>query len=243
MSCSRLLIPLYLLSISLLFQLGLAIDLDSYSIYCSQSSFLAGGPYNKNLNNLVRYLDSKTPLTGFGSGSQGLGQNRTYGLALCRGDINSRDCKACVDQASNEIQKVCKLKKEAIAWYDVCMLKYSNLSFLGKIDNKNWYFEESTNFWSNPGYFNKEVIQILSTLQKEAYVSPKMYAAGALEIGNSTTLYGLVQCTRDLSSANCNICLEEAIGAVTPYFHGSVGGKIWGGSCNVRYEIYPFFNA
>jgi len=239
MSSSRLVIPLYLLSISLLFQLGFAIDLVGYS--CSNSSFLGCGPYNKTLNNLMCYLDSKTPLTGFGSGSQGLGQNQTFGLALCRGDINSTYCKACVDEASNEIQKLCELKKEAIVWYDVCMLKYSNLSFLGKIDNKNWILEENTHFWSNPAYFNKEVIQILSMLQKEAYVSPKMYAAGALEIGNSTTLYGLVQCTRDLSSANCNICLEEAIGVV-PYFNGSVGGKIVGGSCNVRYEIYPFFN-
>ncbi|KAG5545443.1 hypothetical protein RHGRI_017809 [Rhododendron griersonianum] len=128
----------------------------------------------------MSYLDSKTPLTGFGSGSLSLNQqNRTYGLALCRGDLNATDCKACVNLASTELQKLCQ-STEAIIWYDYCELKYSDLDFLGKIDQQHWfYFVEPTNV-SNPVYFNGKVLELLTNLTEKAYVSPKMYAAGTL---------------------------------------------------------------
>lgn len=77
---------------------------------------------------------------------------------------------------------------------------------------------------------------------KAAYESPKMYAIGELGIGNSTKLYGLVQCSRDLSSADCEICLTAAITFIPQSFYGKVGGKQMGGSCSLRFEIYPFFN-
>ncbi|XP_058217482.1 cysteine-rich repeat secretory protein 1-like [Rhododendron vialii] len=153
MSSSRLLTPLYLPSISILLQLTLATN-PLFSDCPSSANFTANGPYNKNLNGLLSYLNSKTPLTGFGSGSLGMGGNMTYGSALCRGDINSTVCQACVDEASVEIQQVCQLKEQAI-------------------------------------------------LEQAAYVSPKLYAAGAMSVGTSMDLYGLAQCTGDLSSDDC----------------------------------------
>lgn len=242
MSSSTLLSPLSLLSISLFLPvLALAISPIDYS--CPSVYFAPNSTYNKNLNNLLSYLDCKTPLTGFSNGSVGLSQNQTYGLALCRGDINSSFCKACVDQASIDIQKLCPLKEEAVVWYEFCELKYSNLDFFGQIDYGDWFYQVNHNESSNPVYFNKEVISLLNKLEEEAIKSPKLYADGALGIGNSTTIYGLVQCTRDLSSANCSYCLTEAINSVPDLVFGRVGAKIWDGSCNVRYEIYQFYTA
>lgn len=165
MSSSRFLFPLYpILSFALLLQLAASYN----TLYqCSGTNISANGLYSKNLNNLLTYLDLKTPLTGFGSGSLGLNQSQAYGLALCRGDLNTTDCKACVDTAIKRIQTICQFT-EAIIWYDYCQLKYSDLDFLGEIDEQNWFsFVEPTNV-NNPVYFNEKVLELLTNLTEKA---------------------------------------------------------------------------
>lgn len=239
MSSSRLfsLLPLICFSL-LLLQLTLATD-PTVSSCSSSANFSANGPYNQNLNNLTSYLDAQTPLTGFGSGSIGLNQSQVTGLALCRGDINSTDCQTCVDGAIIQVENICPFKEAGFVWYDYCQLKYSNLDFLGQIDLQLWFRLENTKNASNPVYFNGKVNELLTDLEGVAYTSPTLYASGKLGIGNSTTLYGFVQCTRDLSGANCKACIDFAI-RVFPY--GKQGGKVISGSCNLRVEIYPFLN-
>ncbi|XP_058217519.1 cysteine-rich repeat secretory protein 38-like [Rhododendron vialii] len=240
MSSARLLSPLYLLSLSLLLQLAFGDNPISYTCYDS-GNFTSNGPYNQNLENLLTVLDSKTPLTGFASGSLGQSQNQTYGLALCRGDINSTACQACVDEATTEIQNVCQFKNEAIIWYDVCQVKYSNVDFLGVFNTtEQWRTLWNTAIASDPVYFNKMVIELFSQLEGEARDSPKLYATGALDIGNSTTIYGLAQCTRDLSGVNCAKCIEEATQIITTNTYARLGVRFFGESCNVHYEMYPW---
>ena len=96
---------------------------------------------------------------------------------------------------------------------------------------------------SNPVWFNQKTKTLLSQLSEEAYVAPKMYATGELELGESEKLYGLVQCTRDLSTVDCKKCLDGAISELPNCCDGKEGGRVVGGSCNFRYEIYPFVNS
>ena len=84
--------------------------------------------------------------------------------------------------------------------YDNCLLKYSNLDFFGKIDYQNRFYMWNLRNVSDPIWFNQKTKNLLSQLSEEAYVAPKMYATGELELGESEKLYGLVQCTRDLST-------------------------------------------
>ncbi|KAH7860080.1 hypothetical protein Vadar_008922 [Vaccinium darrowii] len=241
MSSSRLLSPLYLLSFSLLLQLALATP--PLFHFCSSSeNFTVNGPYGTNLNKLMGYLYSKTPITGFGSGSLGVSPNPAYGLALCRGDVQRTDCQACVAEAETEIKKRCQYNKGAIIWYDYCLLKYSNVDFFGNIDNQNKFALCNVKSVSDPVYFNEKTKELLGNLAEEAYVSSKMYSSGEMAIGESKKLYGIVQCTRDLSSADCKKCIDGAITELPSYCGGKVGGRVVGGSCNVGYEIYPFIN-
>jgi len=83
----------------------------------------------------------------------------------------------------------------------------------------------------------------LTQLANKAKATPKLYATGGMELGESTKLYGLVQCTRDLSSAVCKKCLDGIIGELPSCCDGKEGGRVVSGSCNFRYEIYPFVNA
>ncbi|KAH7842135.1 hypothetical protein Vadar_001877 [Vaccinium darrowii] len=239
MSSSRLLSLFYLLSFSLFLKLALAQSPVAYQC-SSPTTFSPNGNFSQNLNNLMNYLDAQTPLTGFGNGTVGQNLNQVYGLALCRGDINTTDCQACVTEAINEVQNICPLKTEAFIWYNYCQFKYSNLNFLGQIDHTEWYYQKNPVNASNPVYFNAQVKDLFTNLESQAVASPKLYANGTLAIANSTTLYGLAQCTRDLSSTNCQSCIGIAIDI---FQYGGEGGKIMGGSCNIRFEIYPFLNS
>lgn len=93
---------------------------------------------------------------------------------------------------------------------------------------------------SDPSTFNYTTKDLLSQLAQKASMNPKLYATGEVKLEESKKLYGLTQCTRDLSSADCKNCLDAAINELRNCCDGKEGGRVVGGSCNFRYEIYPF---
>ena len=83
----------------------------------------------------------------------------------------------------------------------------------------------------------------MNRLTRKAYLTPLLFATGEMEIGGGTEkLYGLAQCTRDLSGGDCKKRLETAIAGLPSCCDGKQGGRVVGGSCNIRYELYPFFD-
>ncbi|XWS18885.1 hypothetical protein CRYUN_Cryun32bG0083200 [Craigia yunnanensis] len=233
---------LYLLAFVFLVQT--AFGLDPLFHFCSNTgNFSAYDHYEANLNKLTGYLSIQAPSSGFGLGTIGQKPNQAYGLALCRGDVSTPDCKTCVVEAGSEIRKRCLYNKGAIIWYDNCLLKYSNTEFFGQIDNQNTLYMWNLNAVSDPGSFNQKTKELLSKLANEAYATPKLYATGEMELYGSQKLYGMTQCTRDISSSDCKKCLDNIIGDLPSCCDGKEGGRVVGGSCNFRYEIYPFFNA
>nr|XP_023884992.1 cysteine-rich repeat secretory protein 38-like [Quercus suber]POF22530.1 cysteine-rich repeat secretory protein 38 [Quercus suber] len=230
---------IYLLTFALFLQTIFG-DIPLYNICSSSVNFTSNDQYESNLRKLLGNLNYQTPSLGFGLGSVGWYQYQTYGIALCRGDVAAADCKACVNDASNEIHKLCPYDKGAIIWYDNCLLKYSNKDFLGQVDNENWFFMSNVQNVSEPTIFNQKTRELLSQLAKDASFTTKKYAVGELELGKSTKLYGLAQCTWDLSTVECLQCLDDAIGQLPSCCDEKEGGRVIGGSCNLRYEIYPF---
>ncbi|KAJ8749256.1 hypothetical protein K2173_018735 [Erythroxylum novogranatense] len=225
MFCSK---PILLICFCLLFRLRGTVSSSPLFHFCfSEGNYTAHTPYGFNLNNLLNSLSKTTPPTGFSLGSNGKGQYRVNGLALCRGDIRQR----------------CPTNKGAAIWYDYCLLKFSNLEFFGEIDNQYRFYMWNVQEVSNPAEFNAKVKYLLNAVSRKAYASPKLYATGELEIGASQKLYGLAQCSRDLSSANCQSCLDRAISELPNCCDAKRGGRVVGASCNFRYELYPFVNA
>jgi hypothetical protein len=210
---------------------------------CSNpENFTTNDPYDSNLRKLMGNLYYQTPPQGFALGSVGQDPYKTYGLALCRGDVEATDCRTCVNEASSEIHKRCPYNKGAIIWYDHCLLKYLNTDFLRQIDNQNKFYMWNVRNVSEPTTFNQKTRELLSLLAKEASETPKLYSFGEVELEESKKIYGLAQCTRDLSSSDCLKCLDGIIGELPRCCDGKEGGRVVGGSCNIGYEIYPFKN-
>ncbi|ESR60711.1 hypothetical protein CICLE_v10018332mg, partial [Citrus x clementina] len=209
---------------------GANVDPISYS--CSNENFTANGRYQTNLNALMGYIYHQAPPTGFGIGSLGKNPIQANGLALCRGDVSASDCKTCVADAISTIRENCPYSKSAKIFYDNCMLKYSNDKFFGQIDNGTKYFMWNVNNVGYPVIFNQKSKDLLRQLADEASGKPKLYAAGELELneGSKKKIYGLAQCTRDLSYNDCKMCRDRIISDLPRCCDGKQGGKVVTGS-------------
>lgn len=85
------------------------------------------GNYHKNLNTVLSSISSNSETSyGFYNSSAGQGSETVNAISLCRGDINVDDCLTCVNDSITKITQVCPNSKEAIGWYDTCMIRYSN---------------------------------------------------------------------------------------------------------------------
>ncbi|KAL1197505.1 Cysteine-rich repeat secretory protein 38 [Cardamine amara subsp. amara] len=208
-----------------------------------EGNFTSKSPYESNLNKIFRDLSYRVSSTGFAASSTGNTPDKVNGLALCRGDASSSDCHSCLATAIPEISRRCPNNKAGIIWYDNCLVKYSSTNFFGKIDYENKFYLYNVNNVSDPTSFNTQTKSLLTDLTMKATAgdNQKLFATGEKSLGNKK-LYGLVQCTRDLKSETCKACLDGIIGEIPNCCDGKEGGRVVGGSCNFRYEIYSFVN-
>ncbi|KAH6758341.1 hypothetical protein C2S51_018576 [Perilla frutescens var. frutescens] len=97
---------------------------------------------------------------------------------------------------------------------------------------------------SNGQRFTEERTNLLDDLTAQAAngSSDLKVGAGSRTTSDSQfpTINGLVQCTPDFSSADCARCLSEIATYLQPYV--SQGFRLLGPNCNIRYELYSFYN-
>lgn len=96
----------------------------------------------------------------------------------------------------------------------------------------------------NPKKFGGQWTYLMHKLSNEAAFnnSMGMFATGEIYASEKVTIYGLVQCTRDISRNECKNCLEPALGDLDGCCSANEGGTILSGSCIVRFELFRFFN-
>nr|DAD20621.1 TPA_asm: hypothetical protein HUJ06_022084 [Nelumbo nucifera] len=208
------------------------------------TTFTTNSTFQANLNFLLSSLSSNATPTnnGFYNTTAGSNPDRVYGLFLCRGDVTDDVCRTCVVTATQDITQRCPNRKVATIWYDECMIRYSHLSFFSFVADPVFYMLSSQNI-SNPDRFNQLLNETMNQIASQAAFnsSPKKFATQEANISGSRNLYSLVQCTQDLSGNGCYQCLLRAISDIPMCCDGKQGGRVIGPSCNLRYEIYPFY--
>jgi Salt stress response/antifungal len=125
--------------------------------------------------------------------------------------------------------------------YDECFLHYSNKNFFSTMRYFGYYWCGSQNA-TDPQQFSTILGQLVNTLVSEAASSSKMFAAGFVNYTNFNKLYGVALCTRDLSKEDCYQCLQGCVENIPFYCDGRLGGRFYGESCNLRYQLSIFYN-
>lgn len=123
-------------------------------------------------------------------------------------------------------------------------MKYSNDTILRSTRIKFYVYLANPQNATDIDRFNGALGPLLKNLRGNASTggSLRKFASGSTEGLALSTIYGLAQCTPDLSEQQCSDCLEGAINGIAQWFNGKVGGRILLPMCNIRYETYRFFN-
>ncbi|KAF3451651.1 hypothetical protein FNV43_RR07746 [Rhamnella rubrinervis] len=203
--------------------------------------------YRANLNSLLSSLSSNNQTTiinnhGFYTSSLGDYPNTVNLISLCRGDIDPENCQSCVKKSTAKIVEVCPQEMEAVIWFDVCMLRYSNRFIFGIMEIHPTSIGFLRRNVSDVDEFYKRLGTLLSGLRSRAASggSDRKFAADSA-VSDLNTIYALVQCTPDLEELDCSECLEYVASAVPNCCYGREGIKIFTPSCNLRVEPYRFF--
>ncbi|KAG2688290.1 hypothetical protein I3760_09G088500 [Carya illinoinensis] len=215
-----------------------------------RDNYISNSTYKANLNHLLHSISNTSTeiiSNGFYNSSYGQNINEVHAIGLCRGDVQLDVCRGCLYNASYLLPELCSDHKEAIGWYDQCMLRYSNRSILGVIETSpNFTMWDINNVSANyADQFFEAVRRLLKVLRSQAAArySLRKFASGNAAVSNFKTIYALVQCTPDLSEQECNDCLLGASEGIPRCCDGKEGGRIARPSCDVRFEVYPFYNS
>ena len=126
------------------------------------------------------------------------------------------------------------------------MLRYSFRNIFNiKETSPSFYLWNPNNVSANYDQFSQDLRTLLDSQRGRAAAggSLRKFAAGNATAPNNQTLYSLVQCTPDLSDQDCSDCLFGAMEDIRNYCAGKQRGRVIKPSCNLRFEVFPFYNA
>ncbi|KAI8525195.1 hypothetical protein RHMOL_Rhmol13G0210200 [Rhododendron molle] len=212
------------------------------------STYAPNSTYKTNLNTLFSALSSHSSnaSNGFYNFTAGTSPpDIAYGLFLCRGDISSAKCQDCVIKTTQNVVEWCPRSKRVTVWLEECMLRYSNEYIFARQDRG--FLGVLHNAWNvtNKTHFNEVLGEVMDDIANRTSSddSSKKFATAQVNYSSLVTLYGLAQCTPDISGFDCNTCLWACISTLPSCCDASQGAIVRFPSCNVRYETYPFYDA
>lgn len=201
--------------------------------FCSKGQYDDGSVYQTNLNHLLANLSSEAASKKFYNSTVGEGIHEVYGLFLCNGAYTAELCQVCITVAAGQIQQKCPNNVEAIVFYGQCMLRYANRSIFS-LENHSLYF----NFDYGPMVY-KQFDQQLSSMMINLFSkairdnTSLAYATGVVYVRETISGVGYVDCTPDLSSFDCNRCLQAGLNRLP--MNGRQLGTTVQPSCRLSY--------
>ncbi|KAK7343559.1 hypothetical protein VNO77_12375 [Canavalia gladiata] len=226
------------------------IDPGSKAYYnCTRNStFASYSAYQSNVKTLLDWLSSNGTNNARFYNTTVTSQNTAdtvYGNFVCARDIIQKHCQECVIQAAKLISSLCTPAKEAIVWYQICYVRYSDRRFFSNVEESpKICFKNDQDYVGQIGRFNNILWDTMNDLRSEAASASNRSADKVANITEKQKLYSSAWCLPYLSRENCSWCLSDAIAEIpTSCCRGKSGGTIVYPSCFVRFELFPFHKA
>ena len=91
--------------------------------------------------------------------------------------------------------------------------------------------------------FNNVLLPLLNRLRNRnaSGNSTHKFALQSAPAQNFQTIYALLECTPDLSKLECNSCLQQVQSFIPQCCNGK-RGKFVTPSCDIRFEVYSFYD-
>ncbi|CAL9232478.1 unnamed protein product [Arabidopsis halleri] len=218
--------------------------------------------YKNNSRDILTYLFSNvTAPRFFYNASIGQDENTVYAMGMCITKREPTVCSYCIRAVTDEL-KSCPNQKAAYKWRSdynaLCFARYSNIPFFGPSNLEMHPLYEEWNSGdiktnSNISKFeNEKWNPFIKRLETEAskengtsLSNCRYYATGQELLTNFQTVYALMQCTPDLSTVQCGVCLHTSVQTHqnSNNSRGRQGGIIAWPQCYFRWDMEPFSGA
>ncbi|KAI9118018.1 hypothetical protein K1719_010350 [Acacia pycnantha] len=195
---------------------------------CTQQQFTTNSAYESNLDSLLTSLVNSATYSAYNNFTI-LGSSApdvVYGLYQCRGDLSMPDCAACVAHAVTRAGVLCEQRCGGAVQLEGCYVKYDNATFLG-VEDKTVVLKKCG---PSVGY-NSDAMA-----SRDAVLTGLAGSGGPFRVGGSGKVRGMAQCTGDLSFAECQDCLGEAIGRLKNDCGTADYGDMFFAKCYARYS-------
>ncbi|XP_010089692.2 cysteine-rich receptor-like protein kinase 26 [Morus notabilis] len=218
-----------------------------YSCNNNQGNYTGNSTYQTNLRTVLSSIVSNDRIGAFyRPSSYGGNPDVVYATGLCRGDLKLEECRSCLNDSRHLLTQHCPKQKEAVGWYGKCTLRYSNRYIFGiNEEDPGIILWNRQNASSDAEAFNQRLMDVVDVLRSRAAggnSSLKFAAGSANAPSNFQTIYALVQCMPDLSDSDCNDCIVMGLKYLKTYSYGSIGVFVGLPSCDVAYDLKPFYN-
>ncbi|CAH2066616.1 unnamed protein product [Thlaspi arvense] len=201
---------------------------------CSPAKFSPGSAYETNLNSLLSSLASSTvqsPYKNLTFPSGGVKPEpavTVYGLFQCRGDLDQTSCSSCVSRAVALVGNTCPNAYCGFLQMENCQVRYENSSFSG-VQDKTLMLNRCGQAM---GFNDQDALTRIGDVIGSLGSGDGLYRTG----GNGD-VKGVAQCTGDLSTAQCQDCLTDAIGRLRSDCGMAQGGYVYLSKCYARFSV------
>lgn len=213
---------------------------DPVGTYCAKN--FTSAQTQASITQVLSALVPRASSSYYATATAGAGGSAIWGLAQCRGDVPASDCALCVSAAAKAAASTCRGQADARVWYDYCFLRYAGADFLGLPDTGYALILINTMNATDPAAFDRAERRLMARVAAAAGDPASAGLARETDrLGGGTTIYGLGWCTRDITAADCGLCVAQAVAELPNYCRFRRGCRVLYSSCMARYETYPFF--
>ncbi|KAE8788818.1 cysteine-rich receptor-like protein kinase 15 [Hordeum vulgare] len=207
--------------------------------------------FRANILALLDELPHATAPTGFASLSRGTGSDRAFVRGLCRGDLAESVCLADLQEAVRNLSGRCASSRSAGAWYRQCYISYADTNDSAVYEGRIGGILYDTRRVADADSYQRTYYALMSRLVARAAgggnrsARTSMFATGeAVYAGDDPngTMYGLVQCMRDRSDAECQQCLQSLVPKLPTCCRGYQGGVAMDFNCHLRVQLYTYYD-
>ncbi|KAF3504256.1 hypothetical protein F2Q69_00042052 [Brassica cretica] len=229
-----------------------------HALGCSGIFLNGNSSYFQNRHSLFSTLASKVVANGgFYNASLGKNPNRVHALVLCARGYEQQACISCVEKVTQEIQTSCPNRMNSFHWdnddgdHVSCLVRTSNQSTF-----KNFQLVPAAIYPSpltiepskDMTFFSKQWEATVNRTVQAATEAKNIsvlqyYSAVEAEFTEFPNVYMLMQCTPDITSQDCKICLEKSGTYFKKQFWGRQGGEVSRPSGVFRWDLYAFHGA
>ncbi|KAJ3674882.1 hypothetical protein LUZ60_005498 [Juncus effusus] len=213
---------------------------------CGSKTYANGSLYEANLHYLLSTLRiNALKNDGFYTDTFGKKPDKVYGLAMCYAFANQSDCSTCLSNTDQFCRSRNSTKgpnlKSVSSFEFSCLIRYSDESFVSTLDPALVYMGENGPNVSDTSNFPNLLDGLMRKLSVEASTLSRMFRAGYVNSTEPKKIYGLVQCSRDLSAKSCSECLDGCINFLQQNPVKEQAGRVANMNCYARFSPYLFF--